>query len=167
MRRRTVPVAVIIASATLIAGILVGVWIFGGKMVGPVLEEEKPRIEAWIAWKDLNLFGDPKGTVYKGGSPDFDEASGEAIERYEYIRSNHRERPWNDIDPSWLKTFAPGEIGAFEAWVSVNKLNRYGDPMDTMYLGGNPLFIEAGGYTISLDEYVLKFKPLRPWLSHK
>lgn len=165
MKRTTVPVAVIIAAVTLIAGILVGVWIFGGKMVGPVLEEEKPKLEAWLAWKDLNMYGDAKDTVYKGGTPLFDEATGEAIDRYEYIRSNHRDRPWNDIDPVWLKTFAKGEMERFQAWVSANKLNPYGDPKDTMYLGGNPLFIENGGYHIPLDEFVLKNHPLRPWNS--
>jgi len=163
MSRKPVPYAVVIASVLLITGIIVSVIVFGGKMIGPVLEEEKPKIEAWIAFKDLNQYGDPKDKVYAGGSPLFDESTGETYDRYEYIRSNHRDRPWNDIDPKWLSTFAPGEFERFDMWTKANDLNLYGDTKDQMYLGGNPLFLEGESKSITLDEYVLGRHPDRPW----
>ena len=163
MSRKPVPYAVVIASILLITGIIVSVIVFGGKMIGPVLEEEKPKIEAWIAFKDLNQYGDPKDKVYAGGSPLFDESSGEMLDHYEYIRSNHRDRPWNDIDPKWLSSLAPGEYERFDSWIKANDLNQYGDTKDQMYLGGNPLFLEGLGKNITLDEYVLGRHPDRPW----
>ncbi len=163
MTRKPVPVAVIVGALMLISGIIAAVWIFGGVAVGPVLDEEKPKIEAWIVWKGLNYVGDPKDMVYPGGTPLFDESKGEAQDRYEYIRSNHRDRPWNDIDPLWLVTFAPDEEEAFAAWVAKNGLNPYGDPKDTMYLGGTPLFDEREGRPVPLSQYVLKSHPTRPW----
>lgn len=163
MTRRPVPVAIVVAALMLIAGILVAVWIFGDKPVGPTLEEEKPRIEAWIAHKGLNYVGDPKDMVYPGGSPLFDEANGEARDRYEYIRSNHRDRPWNDIDPAWLTEFATGEEALFRQWAQKQGLNQYGDSGDMMYAGGTPLFDERTGKSIPLASYVLVKYPLRPW----
>ena len=48
-------------------------------------DETKKRIEKWIKEKGLNPFGDSKDTVYAGGTPLFDEATGETKDRYEYI----------------------------------------------------------------------------------
>jgi len=56
--------------------------------------EEKELIEAWILKNDLNQYGDPKDTVYIGGTPLFDEKTGQSIDRYEYILKNHPDRPW-------------------------------------------------------------------------
>lgn len=152
--KKPVPVAVVISAVMLIAAIVVSVIVFGPKTVGPVLEEEKPMIEAWLAWNGFDSFGNEKGATYPDGLP---------ADRYDYIRSNHRQRPWNDIDQSWLSTFAPGEEDAFKAWADRNSKNRFGDPQDTMYLGGTPLFNEATGEVMSADVYILSKNPLRPW----
>jgi hypothetical protein len=138
----------------LVLAIVVSVIIFGPKPVGPVLEEEKPLIEAWLVWNGLDSYGNPKGTMYQEGVP---------ADRYDYIRSNHRQRPWNDIDKTWLTTFAPGENDVFLKWTEKNNFNQYGDPKDTMYLGGSPLFNEMTGKMIPLDEHALTNHPLRPW----
>jgi hypothetical protein len=43
-------------------------------------------------------------------------------------------------------------------------LNEYGDPKDTMYAGGTPLFNEMTGETVDRYEYILKQHPeLRVW----
>lgn len=56
--------------------------------------EEKESIETWIIENDLNQYGDPKDTVYMGGTPLFDERTGETIDKYEYILRQHPDRPW-------------------------------------------------------------------------
>lgn len=56
--------------------------------------EEKQQIEAWIKENDLNQYGDPKATVYMGGTPLFDEKTGKRMDKYEYILRNHPDRPW-------------------------------------------------------------------------
>ena len=56
--------------------------------------EEKEQIENWIITNDLNQYGDAKDTVYIGGTPLFDEQTGQTIDRYEYILSSYPDRPW-------------------------------------------------------------------------
>jgi hypothetical protein len=51
----------------------------------------KQRIERWIKENDRNPYGDPKGTVYAGGTPLFDERSGRSRDRFEYILEKHPE----------------------------------------------------------------------------
>lgn len=59
-----------------------------------ISETEKEQIEAWIEANDLNQYGDPKDTVYTGGTPLFNEKTGQTIDRYEYILRKHPDRPW-------------------------------------------------------------------------
>jgi hypothetical protein len=48
---------------------------------------------------------------------------------------------------------------AIDAWIEANGLNEFGDPIDTAYLGGTPLFDEATGkYTDRID-YILANHP--------
>jgi len=61
---------------------------------GEISVEEKQLIEAWILENNLNQYGDPKDTVYIGGTPLFNEMTGESIDRYEYILRNHPDKPW-------------------------------------------------------------------------
>ncbi len=56
-----------------------------------ISEDTKNRIDAWIKTRDLNPFGDAKGTHYAGGNPCFDERGGPTQDRYEYILSRHPE----------------------------------------------------------------------------
>jgi len=56
--------------------------------------EEKQQIEDWIQENDLNQYGDAKDRVYIGGTPLFDERTGQSTDRYEYILRNHENRPW-------------------------------------------------------------------------
>ncbi len=54
-------------------------------------EEAKQRIDNWIKENNLNLYGDPKDTIYTGGTPLFDEKTGKTIDRYQYILKKHPE----------------------------------------------------------------------------
>ncbi|KKU85814.1 MAG: hypothetical protein UY15_C0021G0010 [Parcubacteria group bacterium GW2011_GWA2_47_9] len=61
---------------------------------GGISAGEKELIETWIIENDLNQYADPKDTVYMGGTPLFDEMTGESIDKYEYILRRHSDRPW-------------------------------------------------------------------------
>ena len=56
--------------------------------------EDLTEVDAWLKEEGLNRFGDPKDTMYTGGSPLFDESTGQRRARYEYIRSRHPDEPW-------------------------------------------------------------------------
>jgi hypothetical protein len=56
---------------------------------------EKAKIEKWIVDNKLNEYGDSADTLYTGGTPLFDEQTGETMDRFEYIRINHPDEPWN------------------------------------------------------------------------
>lgn len=62
--------------------------------------EEKPQeydlIDAWIVSNDLNENGDSKTTMYMGGTPLFDESTGESTSKYDYIMKKHPHAPWNN-----------------------------------------------------------------------
>lgn len=53
--------------------------------------ETKRRIDQWIRENGRNEYGDPRGTVYAGGTPLFNEMSGATTDRYEYILKKHPE----------------------------------------------------------------------------
>lgn len=59
-------------------------------------DQEKARIDLWIEESSLNQYGDPKDTAYTGGTPLFNEVTGESIDRYEYILKSNPDRPWNN-----------------------------------------------------------------------
>ena len=56
-----------------------------------VTDELKQKIDAWIKKEGRNQYGDPRDTVYAGGTPLFDERSAKLKDRYEYILSRHPE----------------------------------------------------------------------------
>lgn len=57
--------------------------------------QEKNAIENWIIRNGLNQYGDTQDTVYTGGTPLVDSATGATIDRFDYIVSKHPDRPWN------------------------------------------------------------------------
>ena len=63
-------------------------------ILGKISSEEKGLIEAWIEENDLNQYGDSQDTMYTGGTPLFNERTGESIDKYEYILGNHTQKPW-------------------------------------------------------------------------
>ncbi len=54
-----------------------------------ITEAQKRKIDDWLDEKGLNRYGDDKNAMYKGGTPLFDEETGEAIDRYDYILSRY------------------------------------------------------------------------------
>ena len=59
-----------------------------------ISEVEKQQIQQWIVENDLNQYGDPKNTFYTGGTPLYNEGTGETIDLYDYILGRHPDRPW-------------------------------------------------------------------------
>ena len=54
-------------------------------------DEQKKWIDQMIKRMDLNEYGDPKDTMYAGGTPLFNEGSGNKQDRYDYIVKKHRD----------------------------------------------------------------------------
>ncbi|XXF75046.1 hypothetical protein P2318_18415 [Myxococcaceae bacterium GXIMD 01537] len=46
-----------------------------------------------------------------------------------------------------------------DRWLAEHKLDRYGNPADTMYAGGTPLFNEATGESRDRLDYVFERQP--------
>ena len=51
--------------------------------------EQKEKIDNWIGENNLNRYGDPADMMYAGGTPLFNEATSESVDRYDYIFKNH------------------------------------------------------------------------------
>ncbi len=62
----------------------------------PVNDKTKQKIDEWIRRENRNQYGDSKDTMYMGGTPLFDERSGQMKDRYEYILNKHPELKDND-----------------------------------------------------------------------
>jgi hypothetical protein len=54
-------------------------------------DKTREKIDRWIREKDRNPYGDPKDTVYMGGTPLFNEMTGQRKDKYEYILEKHPE----------------------------------------------------------------------------
>jgi hypothetical protein len=62
-----------------------------------IKSELRDKIEAWLKATGRNEFGDPRDTVYAGGTPLFDERTGKTRDRFEHILEAHPEvREWED-----------------------------------------------------------------------
>jgi hypothetical protein len=59
----------------------------------------------------------------------------------------------------------PHEKQLINQWIETNHLNDYGDPKDTVYPGGDPLFNEQTGELTDRYCYIIKNHPNRPWES--
>jgi len=52
---------------------------------------EEKCLDRWLAERKLDPYGMPEGTMYAGGTPLFDEATGRRIDRLEYVYRKHPE----------------------------------------------------------------------------
>lgn len=59
---------------------------------------EKAAIDKWIKINGLDRYGSRKDTMYAGGSPAFDERTGERKDRYEYIAEKFADKPWRELE---------------------------------------------------------------------
>lgn len=57
----------------------------GTGFVRNLTSEQKRVVDEWLAANSLNEFGDKLGTFYAGGTPLFNEATGETIDRFEHL----------------------------------------------------------------------------------
>ena len=57
------------------------------------------KIDAWLNQKGLNKFGDEPQTMYMGGNPLFNESTGQAKDRVEYLEEKFPGKPWNVPGP--------------------------------------------------------------------
>lgn len=51
----------------------------------------EPCVDRWLESKKLDRYGHEEGTMYAGGTPLFNEATGESRDRLEYIFERHPE----------------------------------------------------------------------------
>lgn len=54
-------------------------------------DQQKKWIDDMIKKHGLNEYGDPKDTMYTGGTPLFNEMTGQMKDRYQYILEKHRD----------------------------------------------------------------------------
>lgn len=52
---------------------------------GTLTDNQKTYIDRVLLERGLNIYGDPEGTMYPGGSPLFDEATGATMDRYDFV----------------------------------------------------------------------------------
>ena len=57
----------------------------GRNLIKNLTVEQKRTIEEWLKKNKLNKYGDGQDTVYSGGTPFFNEATGETVNRYDYL----------------------------------------------------------------------------------
>ncbi len=53
--------------------------------------EQKKEIDTWLTKNNFNRYGDSVDMMYTGGTPLFNETTGESIERFQYILLKHPE----------------------------------------------------------------------------
>lgn len=69
--------------------VLVLVCTFGAARAETLTAQQKAYIDRYLAENDLNIYGDPEGTMYMGGSPLFDESTGQVMDRYQFVIRRH------------------------------------------------------------------------------
>jgi len=52
---------------------------------------EEKCVDRWLAARKLDPYGLPEGTMYAGGTPLFDEATGRQTDRLDYVYRKHPE----------------------------------------------------------------------------
>ena len=50
-------------------------------------------LDRWLKERGLNRYGDQPDTTYAGGTPLYDERTGEAEDRAEHVRKKHPDAP--------------------------------------------------------------------------
>ena len=53
--------------------------------------QEEKCVDRWLSERKLDPYGMPPGTMYAGGTPLFDEATGRQIDRLDYVYRKHPE----------------------------------------------------------------------------
>ncbi len=48
-------------------------------------------VELWLKGHGLDVYGNPRGTMYAGGTPTFDETTGKSVDRWTLVAKNRPE----------------------------------------------------------------------------
>jgi hypothetical protein len=63
--------------------------------------DENQLIDIWLMNRGgpsnplgINKYGDPSGTIYGGGTPLFNEVTGQRMSIHDYVKMRHPEKPW-------------------------------------------------------------------------
>lgn len=59
-------------------------------------EAEKKQAASWLRHNDFNRYGDEPGTAYAGGTPLFNEATGEFLTLYQLLVKKYPDKPWKN-----------------------------------------------------------------------
>ena len=114
------------------------------------IQKELQTIDEWLKEEGFNQYGDPIETLYAGTSPLFDEITQEIHDRMNYLKKKFPDSPWD-------------EMAIIDSWLEKEGLNEFGDPIDTVYMGGSPLFDMTTGAMMDRKEYLKKKFPDSPW----
>lgn len=57
----------------------------GGTRLSASREAEEACVDKWLAERRLDRYGNPEGTMYAGGTPLFNERTGEQVDRLAYV----------------------------------------------------------------------------------
>jgi hypothetical protein len=57
----------------------------------PALRDEEICVDRWLSERKLDRYGSPQGTMYAGGTPLFNEATGKQVDRLEHVYKKHPE----------------------------------------------------------------------------
>jgi hypothetical protein len=60
-----------------------------GGTVSASREAEEACVDKWLAARGLDPYGSPSGTMYAGGTPLFNERTGERVDRLAYVYKSH------------------------------------------------------------------------------
>ena len=125
MRRSLPPLLAICALAALA---------FSAVAAMRIPEDEKRVIDTWIVSNGLDEVGNPRGTMYTGGTPLFDESAGRRVDRYEYIVRAHPDKPWatpRDVDDEPPSSFDAEPPTSANAMTKAVKLDVQEDDTET------------------------------------
>jgi hypothetical protein len=57
----------------------------GGAPVAELTAQQQACVDRWLKERNLDEYGNPAGTMYMGGTPLFDESTGQMKNRFEFI----------------------------------------------------------------------------------
>lgn len=128
-------------------------------------KDEERKILNWMEENNLNEYGDPQGTVYTGGTPLFDETTGTYQPLYDYLISQHPDKPWlaientkNNQEPASIPSSDDGDAqsgGSDSAYIfsDIDDWIVYEDPKFQIDYPGEPIGVQvadANGYPVRM-----------------
>jgi hypothetical protein len=63
----------------------------GSASAGPVSADQAVCADRWLSEHQFDSYGNPQGTSYIGGTPTFDERTGQTIDRWVLVAKNRPE----------------------------------------------------------------------------